>query len=97
MTQMYRCTDYCLKSAEIPVVNGETPRVFAAVMVHNQSIADATASSSRYAKVKASSRALAAIEGLSLSEFRKIYHCDCQIEQIDGNGADIGAKFGTAI
>ncbi|KAJ5563547.1 hypothetical protein N7535_008711 [Penicillium sp. DV-2018c] len=97
MSQLYHCTDYCLKSAEIPIVDGETPRVFAAVMVHNQPIADATASSSRYAKVRASSRALAAIEGLSLSEFRKTYHCYCHNEPIDGNGADIGTNFGTAI
>ncbi|KAJ5120616.1 uncharacterized protein N7515_010004 [Penicillium bovifimosum] len=97
MAQLYQCADYCLKSGEIPGVSGKTSRVYAVVMVHNQLIAEATSSSSRYAKVKVSSRALAVIEGLSVSEFRKRYNCDCQIEQIDGNGSDIGTKFGTAI
>ncbi|CAI7569619.1 unnamed protein product [Penicillium glandicola] len=90
MTHNYRCTDYCLKSAEVPVVEGETPRVFAAVMVHGQSIATAVASSSRYAKVRASTRALAVIDGMSLSEFQKKYHCACQGGQVTVDRANIG-------
>nr|QIA50577.1 dicer-like protein 1 [Penicillium italicum] len=90
MTHSYRCTDYCLKSAEVPTVEGETPRVFAAVMVHGQSIASAVASSSRYAKVRASTRALAVIDGMTLSEFQEKYHCACQGEQVTVDRADIG-------
>ncbi|KAJ5423994.1 hypothetical protein N7491_009210 [Penicillium cf. griseofulvum] len=90
MTHNYRCADYCLKSAEIPAVEGETPRVFAAVMVHGESIASAVASSSRYAKVRASTKALAVIDGMSLSEFQEKYRCFCQGGQVTVNHANIG-------
>ncbi|KAJ5177896.1 uncharacterized protein N7500_000595 [Penicillium coprophilum] len=90
MTHNYRCTEYCLKSGEIPAVEGETPRVFAAVMVHGESIANAVASSSRYAKVKASTRALAVLDGMSLSEFQEKYHCSCQGGQLTVDRANIG-------
>ena len=98
MTHTFHCTEYCLKSGEVPTVNGEAPRIFAAVMVHNQPIANAAASSSRYAKVKASTRALAVIDGMSLSEFREKYHCDCQSGQADVADADVSnANIGTAV
>ncbi|KXG47436.1 uncharacterized protein PGRI_013060 [Penicillium griseofulvum] len=90
LTHNFRCTDYCLKSAEVPAVEGETPRVFAAVMVHGESIASAVASSSRYAKVRASTRALAVIDGMSLSEFQEKYHCSCQGDQVTVDHANIG-------
>lgn len=98
MDQKYRCNDYCLKSGEVPSADGEPPRIFAAVLVHNQSVANAVASSSRYAKVRASTRALAVIDGLSLSEFREKFHCDCQDGQAGINGAEVGgANIGTAV
>ncbi|KAJ5952210.1 uncharacterized protein N7479_010623 [Penicillium vulpinum] len=90
MTHNFRCMDYCLKSAEIPAVEGETPKVFAAVMVHGESIASAVASSSRYAKVRASSKALAVIEGMSISQFQEKYHCACQGGQVTVDRANIG-------
>ena len=93
MTHSYQCTDYCLKSAEVPAVEGETPRVFAAVMVHGQSIASAVASSSRYAKVRASTRALAVIDGMSLPEFQEKYHCAC----LGGQPTVDRASIGTAV
>ncbi|QQK44191.1 Helicase, C-terminal [Penicillium digitatum] len=90
MTHSYRCTEYCLKSAEVPTVEGETPCVFAAVMVHGQSIASAVASSSRSAKVRASTQALAVIDGMTLSEFQEKYHCACQGGQVSVDRANIG-------
>ncbi|CAG7919009.1 unnamed protein product [Penicillium olsonii] len=87
----YRCTDYCLKSGAITAVDGETPSVLSAVIVHGMTVAKAVASSGRYAKVKASSRALAALEGMSRTEFRKRFKCDCQGDHIPV------AEFGTAI
>ncbi|KAJ5496799.1 hypothetical protein N7463_008786 [Penicillium fimorum] len=90
MTHNYHCTNYCLKSAEIPAVEGETPRVFSAVMVHGKSIASAVASSSRYAKVRASTRALAIIDGMSFSEFQEKYYCSCQGGQATVDQANIG-------
>ena len=91
LTSEYRCTDYCLKSGAITAVDGETPSVLSAVIVHGMTVAKAVASSGRYAKVKASSRALAALEGMSRTEFRKRFNCDCQGDHIPV------AEFGTAI
>ena len=52
--------------------------VLAAVIVHEVVIAEGTASSGRYAKVKASEKALTALENMAPSEFREKYHCDCR-------------------
>ncbi|CAG8237951.1 unnamed protein product [Penicillium salamii] len=87
----YRCSDYCLKSGTIMAVDGETPKVLSAVIVHGMTVAKAVASSGRYAKVKASSRALTALEGMSRAAFRKKYKCDCRGDQIQD------MEFGTAI
>ena len=58
-----------------------TPRVLAAVIVHNEVVAVGTASSVRYAKLKASEKALLKLEGLSAAEFREKYKCDCRVTQ----------------
>lgn len=60
--------------------------------MHDEVIAQGTSSSSRYAKVKASEKALAVLEGILLFEFRKKYNCDCRGDQ---NATELGA--GTAI
>ncbi|KAL4784926.1 hypothetical protein BJX76DRAFT_367226 [Aspergillus varians] len=78
LTNEYGCTDYCLKSGEIPAVDGEPPRVLAAVIVHDAIIAEGIASSSRYAKVKASEKALDALESIGQVEFREKFKCNCR-------------------
>jgi endoribonuclease Dicer len=83
LTNVYGCTNYCLKSGEIPEIDGVKPEILAAVIVHGQSVADAVGTSGRYAKVRASERALAAIQGMLVSDFRLKYHCDCG--PVDGN------------
>jgi endoribonuclease Dicer len=82
--------NYFLKAGEIPSVDGAPTIVLAAVLVHNTVLATGTASSGRYAKIKASETALAVLEGLHASEFRDHYQCDCmRVEQDDtlANGA----------
>ena len=64
-------------SDELPSIDGSPTRIVAGVMIHDRVIADGTASSSKYAKLKASSNALESLSGLAPSEFRAHYRCDC--------------------
>ncbi|KAL5341579.1 hypothetical protein BJX70DRAFT_405806 [Aspergillus crustosus] len=78
LTDKYGCTDYCVKSGEIPAVDGEPPRVLAAVMIHDLVIAQGFASSGRYAKIKASEKALDALQNIGQAEFREKFKCNCR-------------------
>ena len=62
---------------ELPTIDGSPIRVIAAVMIHNEIVAEGTASSGKYAKVKASSNALEQLKGLAPFEFRMQYRCNC--------------------
>jgi endoribonuclease Dicer len=55
------------------------------VIIHDEIVAEGVASSTRYAKLKASEAALAALEGLPAFKFRARYRCDCKIDE---NGAE---------
>ncbi|KAJ5527211.1 dicer-like protein 1 [Penicillium frequentans] len=94
LTNVYGCINYCLKSGELPVVDNEQPIILAAVMIHGICVADSTGTSSRYAKVRASERALDAISGMLRDDFRNKYGCDCRASDI---GYLKGADTGTAI
>ncbi|RAL13999.1 putative RNA helicase/RNAse III [Aspergillus homomorphus CBS 101889] len=74
----YGCLNYCLKAGELPSADGSQPTVLAAVFVHDAVIAEGVSSSTRYAKVKASERALAALEGMTRLNFREKYNCNCR-------------------
>lgn len=87
--------NYCLKAGEIPTVDGAPTTVLAAVIVHDTVIAKETASSGRYAKVKASEAALDVLKGLSLLGFREEYQCDCQNARKDG--VPENREMGTAV
>ncbi|KAL6238625.1 hypothetical protein BDW75DRAFT_247011 [Aspergillus navahoensis] len=91
-TTEYGCTDYCLKAGEIPAVDGQTPRVLAAVMIHGTVVAESIESSSRIAKVKASKRALDMLEKIGQAEFREMFKCNCREA---GNPPEV--DLGTAI
>jgi endoribonuclease Dicer len=82
-----------LKSGEIPGVDGEPPNILAIVMVHGEAIAKAVATSSRYAKIKASSRALETLESMTRSDFRAKYDCDCQGGEEIAEAGDIGTAI----
>ncbi|KAJ5690285.1 hypothetical protein N7462_004677 [Penicillium macrosclerotiorum] len=90
MTNFYGCMSYCLKSGEVPVVDSEPPRIFAAVMVHGIPVGEATGTSSRYAKVRASERALEVLEELPKSEFQLKYCCDCRSVEQKEKDTEIG-------
>ncbi|WEW60953.1 Dicer-like protein 1 [Emydomyces testavorans] len=81
LTIDFGCINYCLKAGEVPHVDGAGTRVLAAVMVHDEVVAEGVASSTRYAKLKASEVALSKLEGLPPFRFREKYGCDCSLNQ----------------
>ncbi|KAL2853696.1 hypothetical protein BJX68DRAFT_274791 [Aspergillus pseudodeflectus] len=88
----FGCTDYCLKAGEIPAVDGELPRVLAAVMIHDSVIAEGLASSGRYAKIKASEKALAILGDIGQAEFQDKFNCNCR-EKEDTQEIDPGTAI----
>lgn len=97
LTDDFGCTRYTLKAAEIPSVDGAPTVVLAAVLVHNVDLAQATASSGRYAKIKASEIGLKNLDGLSVDEFRKKYHCRCSRSVFHGVAPPSQQDIGCAI
>ncbi|RHZ64704.1 putative RNA helicase/RNAse III [Aspergillus thermomutatus] len=93
LTNKYGCTNYCLKAGELPTIDGAPAGVLAAVIVHGIVISEARSSSSRYAKVKASEKALTVLDGLLPSEFRQKYHCDCKETENSSSAMDIGTAI----
>ncbi|KAK2843923.1 Dicer-like protein 1 [Arthroderma sp. PD_2] len=77
----FGCTFYALKADEIPCFDDSTTRALAAVVVHDDIVAEGLASSPRYAKLKASQNALKELEDMSAAEFRALYKCDCHEKQ----------------
>lgn len=84
--------NYCLKAGEMPSIDGAPAGVLAAVIVHDVVIAEGTATSGRYAKVKASEKALAVLDEISSAEFQRKFCCDCR-ESGDSARLDIGTAI----
>ncbi|PGH26986.1 hypothetical protein AJ80_01370 [Polytolypa hystricis UAMH7299] len=83
LTIDFGCSNYCLKAGEVPFIDGAAPRALAAVIIHDKVVAEGMATSTRYAKVKASQNALLELEGLPAFRFREKYACDCQTKDGD--------------
>ena len=89
MTLSFGCTNYRLMASEIPaIVPGGSPTSIAALMIHDEIVAEGQASSGKNAKVKASSNALKKLQGLAPFEYRVQYHCDCEGQVKDWVGKD---------
>ena len=72
-------------SDELPtILEGAPVRVIAVVMVHDEIITEGIAASSKYAKLKASSKALEMLTGLAPFEYRIQYRCDCCDKKTEG-------------
>ncbi|KAH1278426.1 Dicer-like protein 1 [Aspergillus fumigatus] len=93
LTNEYGCTNYCLKAGELPTIDGAPATVLAAVIVHGNVISEARSSSSRYAKIKASEKALAVLDGLLPSEFCQKYRCDCKETKNSSSVVEIGTAI----
>ena len=71
-------------------MDGEQPTIFAAVMVHGISVAEAVSTSSRCAKIRASERALEVMEGMLRDDFRLKFGCTCNASDFEGvNGTAV--------
>lgn len=81
---------------ELPSIDGSPPRNVAIVMIHNEIIADGEASSGKNAKVKASQAALEKLDGITPSEYRMQFRCDCEMGKHQ-KAVLPGEAFGTAI
>ncbi|KAI9713595.1 MAG: Dicer-like protein 1 [Bogoriella megaspora] len=74
------CSNYRIMAKEIVgpgVDETKPPVVIAAVMIHGKVIADGRAQSGKYAKVKASKKALEQVEGQWPALIRSKYGCNC--------------------
>lgn len=79
----------------LPALDGAPVRVLAGVLIHDDIVAEGTASSGRYAKLKASTNALELLKGLAPFEFRARFGCDCSVRQ--GKGEVGLEEVGSAI
>ena len=78
LTVSLGCDNFRLLAREVPGLSAVAPpQVLAAVMVHDDVIAEGRAPSARTARVRASEHASAALKGLSPTAFRRQYRCDC--------------------
>lgn len=69
-------------------------KVVAVVMIHDEILADAEASSGKTARVRASEKALRLLEGMSVGDFRKRFKCSCgrAVAETDDTGEESDAS-----
>ena len=78
------CANFRVMSDSISaLLPGGKERIVAVVMIHGSVISDATGASSRYAKIRAAQRANEILEGMSKTEFRRKFRCECLAEGKD--------------
>jgi endoribonuclease Dicer len=84
LTKEYKCQNYRVMVTNdnrpepaLALTNRSAPRVIAGVMIHNKVMTDATGTSGRYARVRASKNALQIIRGMSREAFRMKFECRC--------------------
>lgn len=83
-------------ASEVPaIIPGGLPTAIAAVMIHDEIVAEGTASSGKNAKVKASSQALKLLQKLAPFEYRHTYGCTCEGKEQDWVGR-VGDGVGMA-
>lgn len=72
--------------------------IVAVLIIHNQIVADASGTSSKYAKIRASKNALEILKGLTPKDFRSRFSCDCHGATRDwvGQDGDAIGMVGTA-
>lgn len=78
LTQTYGCRAYQLLCLEAePEFVGAKPRVMAGLMVHKEVVCSVVGESGRYAKERASRKANNELMGLTVTEFKGKFGCDC--------------------
>lgn len=83
------CGSWRMGAAEVETcIPGKAKQVAAMVVVHDKVVFHALGQSGRYARVRASQKALEALEGLPPFEFRRRFGCGCVGEDGEGVGVD---------
>lgn len=100
LTNAFHCNHYAVQAREMPAGHDGTIRITAGVMIHFRFIAQDQSSSSKYAKVRASKKAIKLLEEMTLQQFKEKFGCDCQVGYEGGSGTENGIAeqaVGTAI
>jgi endoribonuclease Dicer len=91
--ETFSCQNFRLMADELPADNINPAMALAGWLVHNQMIADGQATTTRYAKMKASLQAWDKLNEMTAAEFKKEYGCQCKaagekkgIEEVAGMG-----------
>lgn len=80
-----------------PASAGFPAPIVAVVMIHDEIVANASASSGKNAKVRASEKALGLLDGLAPFEFRRRFACNCEGDLDDNAGMGVSVDVGSAI
>jgi endoribonuclease Dicer len=75
---------------------GVKPKVIAGLIIHKEVICHSDGESGRYAKLRASKKALEELEGLAPYQFRERFGCDCVPPKEGEEFADL-TEFASAI
>lgn len=96
----FGCHNYRLMASEVEAIAVGSPSTsIAVVMIHDEIVAEGQASSTKNAKVKASSNALKLLQNMAPVEYRMKYTCDCGGAEKDwvGKAGDGMGMVGSAI
>ncbi|KAF4555624.1 Dicer-like protein [Elsinoe fawcettii] len=78
------CREYRVFAEEEPAIDSSPARAYVAIVVHDAVIGGDVSMSVRYGKARSAHGALTELEGLSVSQFRAKYGCDCRAEDAEG-------------
>ena len=93
----FHCDHYAVQAREMPPSHDGIIRITAGVMIHFRFIAQDQSTSSKYAKVRASKKAIKLLEEMTPMQFKHRFGCDCQVGR-EGVGEEITEQaMGTAI
>ncbi|KAI1881337.1 hypothetical protein JX265_000163 [Neoarthrinium moseri] len=80
----FGCANWRVMVNEMPAAGGSLSekQVVAAVLIHGQVRAHATASSGRYAKIAAAKKCMAMLDNMQVHEFKEQFGCNCKPEEV---------------
>ena len=91
LAQVCQCSHWRLMSDEAEPgagsEEGQPPTIIAVVMIHFKIVASSEGTSGRYAKERASHRALEELEQMNPKDFKEKFKCDCTPQDQGLNGA----------
>ena len=76
---------------------GQPPTIVAVVMVHFHVVADSQGTSGKYAKIRASQKAVAQLEQMNPVDFKQKFGCNCVHKETQKEDEDVDDMAGTAV